>query len=163
MLWHWSQFVLNMSANIRGHEALLHHQTQWSLNCMPWLKAKLWQNTLLCMLHQLEIVHFFHEVKGWQQKWKRLRPWVYMQTQLGTCSLPPALAIGSTEKSWEELQDGSCMTTGKRHQFTHGWNDPQTTVAAPPGSFLQVLQWIDLCRFHLLSYTCQHQTTKEKS
>ena len=25
MLRHWSQFVPNMSAGIRGHEALLHH------------------------------------------------------------------------------------------------------------------------------------------
>ena len=29
MLRHWSQFVLNMSTDIRGHETLLHHyQTQ---------------------------------------------------------------------------------------------------------------------------------------
>ena len=80
MLWHWSQFVPDMSTDFRGHEALLHLQTQWSLNCMSWLKAKLWvflwQNTLLCMHHQVEILHFFREVKGWPQKWKRLHPWV---------------------------------------------------------------------------------------
>ena len=28
MLRHWSQFVLNMSTDIRGHEALLHHHCQ---------------------------------------------------------------------------------------------------------------------------------------
>ena len=58
------------------------------LNC----EFSLWQNMLLCMHHQVEILHFFREVKGWQQKWKRLHLWVcMMQTQLETCSLPPAL------------------------------------------------------------------------